>query len=90
MVEWTNPCDGFMQRPTTTRRTSLDLGSKFGGMLLGCCPVEGCEAIVGRNGRLKKHNQRPGEFARNLAASRAADAASRRRGVDPNDPRHLD
>jgi hypothetical protein len=83
MVTWENPCSGFNKEPTRTYRTSLDIGSRFG------CPDEGCAASVGKNGRLKKHETRSGEFARRLKAKQESDAASRARGIDPNDPRHL-
>jgi hypothetical protein len=89
MVTWENPCSGFNKEPTRTYRTSLDIGSRFGGRLIGCCPDEGCAASVGKNGRLKKHETRSGEFARRLKAKQESDAASRARGIDPNDPRHL-
>jgi hypothetical protein len=81
-----NPCDGSGERPTRTRRTPLSLGSRFGGKLLGCCPIEGCEARVTANGRLAKHEVRAGEFARTMAMY----AAEGRPRVDDNDPRHLD
>lgn len=80
----TNPCGGSGERPTRTRRTPLSLGSRFGGKLYGCCPVEGCEARVTPSGKLAKHEVRSGEFMRGVQA-RAGEP------YDPNanDPRHL-
>lgn len=81
----TNPCDGTGEPPTRVYRTPLSMGSKFGGRLMGCCPVEGCEARVTRNGQLAKHETRSGEYMRR----------QRQRDAEPhdpnaNDPRHLD
>lgn len=57
-----NPCPGTGQFPTRRRITSRDLGTKFGGRKMGCCPVEGCDARVLASGRLAKHTVDPGGF----------------------------
>jgi hypothetical protein len=80
----TNPCAGSGQPPVRTYRTPLSLGSKFGGKLMGCCPIEGCETRVNPGGKLAKHEVRSGEFMRR---QRMRDAQP----YDPhaNDPRHV-
>jgi hypothetical protein len=59
-----NPCSGSGQEPVRIRVTSRDLGTKFGGRKMGCCPVEGCDARVTPSGKLAKHEVEPGEFMR--------------------------
>lgn len=57
-----NPCPGTGQFPTRRRITSRDLGTKFGGRKMGCCPVEGCDVRLTSGGRLTKHEAKPGAF----------------------------
>lgn len=67
MAAITNPCPGSGQEPTRIRVTSWDLGSKFGGRRMGCCPEEGCDARVTPSGKMSKHSPAPGAFARRVA-----------------------
>jgi hypothetical protein len=63
-----NPCGGTGEVPNRTRVTPRDLGTRFGGKRMGECPVEGCDVRVNPNGKLAKHEVRPGAFAKAWAA----------------------
>jgi hypothetical protein len=63
----TNACPGTGKAPTRRRVTPRDLGSKYGGRTMGCCPDEGCDVLVLKNGKLAKHEIDSGSFLRAIS-----------------------